>query len=123
MGPDGRFAADAIVDAEEGDTLPDRMVDPDDDTKVKQLGRYAKHEALLVPVFDRGKLVYTPPALSQVRQRTKEQLARLDESHQRLEFPHIYPVGLSPKLAHLRNDMIRHEREVLYASNHVGEGR
>ena len=120
FGPDGRFAADAIVDAEEGDALPDHIVDPDDDTKVKPLGRYARREALLAPVIEKGKLVYATPPLAAVRQRTREQLARLDESHQRLEFPHIYPVGLSPQLARLRNDMIRHEREVLYAGNHAG---
>jgi nicotinate phosphoribosyltransferase len=117
LAADGRFAADAIVDAQEGDEPMDRMVDPDDDTKVKLLGRFSEREPLLVPVFDQGKLVYTPPPLTAVRDRTREQLARLDESHKRLEFPHIYPVGLSPQLARLRNDMIRHEREVLYASN------
>lgn len=120
LAADNRFAADAIVDAEEGDTPIDRIVDPDDDTKVKLLARYPRREPLLVPVFEQGRQVYTPPPLPQVRQRTREQLARLDESHQRLEFPHIYPVGLSPTLARLRNDMIRREREILYAANHAG---
>lgn len=118
LAADGRFAADAIVDAQEGDGPMDRMVDPDDDTKVKLLGRFSGREPLMVPVFDQGKLVYTPPPLAAVRDRTREQLAKLDESHKRLEFPHLYPVGLSPQLARLRNDMIRHEREVLYAGNH-----
>ncbi|HEX7929004.1 MAG TPA: nicotinate phosphoribosyltransferase [bacterium] len=123
LSTDGRFAADAVVDAEEADEPIDRMVDPDDDTKVKMLGRYAARESLLVDVFDQGKLVYDVPRLADVRERTRDQLARLDESHKRLEFPHIYPVGLSPHLARLRNDMIRHEREVLYAGNHTGEPR
>jgi nicotinate phosphoribosyltransferase len=117
----GRFAADAIVDAQEGDGPVEYIVDPHDDTKVKRLGRYTRREPLLVPVFDDGRLVYAAPTLTEIQRRTREQLARLDDSHQRLEFPHLYPVGLSPHLARLRDDMIRKERALL-AGNHGGTG-
>jgi nicotinate phosphoribosyltransferase len=116
----GRFAADAIVDASEDEAPIEHIVDPNDETKLKKLSRFTVREPLLVPVFERGQLVYSPPPLVDIRRRTAEQLARLDDSHKRLEFPHIYPVGLSPYLDRIRGEMIRRERQLLQASNGGG---
>jgi len=117
---DGRFAADAIVDIAEDGAAVEHIVDPNDDTKIKKLSRFTRREPLLVPVFEQGRLVYTPPPLEDVRRRAREQLAQLDDSHKRLEFPHIYPVGLSPHLDRVRGEMIRRERQLLQANNGAG---
>jgi nicotinate phosphoribosyltransferase len=109
---DGRFAADAIMDWTEDPKEVEMIVDPNDATKSKRLSRYQKSEPLLMRVFDKGRLVTTLPSLPQVQQRTKDQLALLDDSHKRLEYPHIYPVGLSPRLHSIRENMIQEQRKL-----------
>ncbi len=113
---EGRFVADAIVDLEEDPAQVNLIVDPNDNTKTRHLERGSRREPLLTRIFERGRQVYTPPALPDSRAHTHSQLERLDDSHKRLEFPHIYPVGLSPRLNKIRDDMIRQQRELLYAS-------
>jgi len=110
---DGKFAADAIMDWTEDPKDVTHIVDPNDATKTKRLSRYVRSEALLTRVFERGRLVATLPSLEQIRQRTQDQLARLDDSHKRLENPHIYPVGLSPRLHGIRESMIKEERALV----------
>jgi nicotinate phosphoribosyltransferase len=106
----GKLAADAIVDWTEDPKAVDVIVDPDDATKTKRLSRYHQSEPLLARVFDRGRLVAALPPIEQVRRRTQEQLAQLDDSHKRLENPHIFPVGLSPRLHGIREAMIKEQR-------------
>lgn len=109
---DGRFAADAIMDWTEDPAEVQMIVDPNDATKTKRLSRYDTYEPLLSRIFERGRLVAALPTLPQVQQRAKDQLARLDDSHKRLEYPHIYPVGLSPRLQAIREAMIQEQREL-----------
>jgi len=45
-----------------------------------------------------------------VRERAKQQLDCLDAGHKRFENPHLYPVGLSPRLNQLRDGMIAQAR-------------
>jgi nicotinate phosphoribosyltransferase len=108
---DGRFAADAIMDWQEDPAEVPMIVAPNDATKTKRLSRYQHHEPLLHRIFEKGRLVASLPTLPQVQQRAKDQLQRLDDSHKRLEYPHIYPVGLSPKLHTMRETMIQEQRE------------
>lgn len=109
---DGRFAADAIMDWTEDPAEVQMIVDPNDATKTKRLSRYQKREPLLTRIFERGRPVGSLPTLPQIQQRAKDQLARLDDSHKRLEYPHIYPVGLSPRLHTIRETMIQEQREL-----------
>jgi len=115
----GRFMADAIVDVDEDIARVAEIVDPNDNTKTKTVRRYPRREPLLQPIFERGRLVYRRPALPEIQARTIAQLALLDDSHKRLEFPHIYPVGLSTHLNQVRDDMIRRERARI-SGNHNG---
>jgi nicotinate phosphoribosyltransferase len=111
----GRFAADAIMDWTEDPSEVQSIIDPNDATKTKRLSAYTRHEALLTRVFEKGRLVAPLPDLAQIQQRTKAQLACLDDSHKRLEYPHIYPVGLSPQLHGIRERMIQEQRELAQA--------
>ena len=53
---------------------------------------------LLVPVFEKGRLVYEKPSLRQIRHYCMTQLDTLWDELKRLEYPHKYYVDLSTKL-------------------------
>ncbi|MBW1972882.1 MAG: nicotinate phosphoribosyltransferase [Deltaproteobacteria bacterium] len=77
---------------------------------LKQLNRELDarfgYEELLVPIIKKGKVVYDFPSLHAIRERTKEQLSRLEDEHKRLPNPHIYKVSLSEKLFDLKHELI-----------------
>ena len=109
----GKMVADAIALRDEQADQIEQIIDPHDNLHRKRLDRSARREALLQTLFQNGRQTLQMPALSAIQQRVKDQLARLDDSHKRFEYPHIYPVGLSPKLNQLRDEMIQRERDRL----------
>lgn len=110
---EGRMMADVIAEHTEVPEAIDHIVDPNDNLRRKRLGRSVHFEPLLQPIYQDGRLQIDSPNLEQTRSRLQEQLTMLDDSHKRFEYPHIYPVGLSPKLNRLRDRMIERERERL----------
>ncbi len=106
----GRMMADVIADLTDDTAAIDHIIDPNDNLRRKSLKRSVRFEPLLQVLYRGGRLQADPPGLETIRQRFRDQLAMLDDSHKRFEYPHIYPVGLSPQLNQLRDDMIRHER-------------
>ena len=107
----GKFIGDAIFDEPTG--VPDvcTLVDPMDPTRHKVVPRGTSFEDLLVPIFRRGRRVYEPPALPDVRRRTREQLEHFDGGVKRFVHPHKYPVGLELSLHELRTRLILETRE------------
>jgi nicotinate phosphoribosyltransferase len=102
---DGEFAGDLIYDLEDGP--PSRtLIDMLDATRRKTVPEGVGHDELLVPVARGGKIVYTPPPLSESRVRTRSQLAHLHPGIKRFVNPHQYPVGLDPSLHERRMQMI-----------------
>ncbi len=91
---DTEFIGDGIFDVGRGVSGTFAMVDPVDPTRRKHFAPDAASEDLLVPIFRRGQLVYTPPALVEVRQRAQSQLAMFHAGVKRFVNPHQYPVGL-----------------------------
>jgi nicotinate phosphoribosyltransferase len=84
------------------------IVDPADMTRRKT---FADDGAdLLVPVYRRGKRVYDPPPLDQIRRRRAEQLAQFHPGIKRFENPHSYPVGLEQTLLDLKTRLILEAR-------------
>lgn len=82
-------------------------IDPVDSTRrIKVKPNLFEFKDLLVPIFRKGKLIYSSPALKDIRNNTLEELRRLDLSIKRLEFPHNYPVGLEESLYQTRHDLI-----------------
>ena len=110
---EGRMVGDAILEENENSAAVDMIIDPNDNTHTKRFHSTTRAEPLLERIFSRGELVYSLPALEQIRERVQRQLDGLDESHKRFENPHIYPVGLSPSLNRMRDEMINRERERL----------
>jgi nicotinate phosphoribosyltransferase len=103
---DKGFIGDAIYD--ETRPLPDRItiVDPVDPTRRKHFAPDTPHEDLLVPIFRRGKLVYQPPSLNNIRARTQMQLSMLHPGIKRFANPHQYPAGLELTLHEFKTELI-----------------
>src|SRR2546428_6227780 len=91
---DKEFIGDGIFDVERGASKTFTIVDPVDPTRRKHFAADAAFEDLLVPIFRQGQVVYTPPVLSEVRQRAQAQLAMFHPGVKRFVNPHQYPVGL-----------------------------
>jgi nicotinate phosphoribosyltransferase len=110
------YRADMIVDElteQAGAGLADHvLIDPMDTTRQKLIAAGTESEDLLVPIFRQGLLVYVPPALAAIRQRTQEQLAAFHPGIKRPMNPHQYPVGLEKGLYQLRQQMVLEERGV-----------
>jgi hypothetical protein len=76
---------------------PLEIFDPDYTWKRRTLENFTARE-LMVPIFEKGKLVYDLPPLSVIRNYCKTELASMWEEVLRFENPHNYYVDLSPKL-------------------------
>lgn len=102
----GELIGDMIFNLDVPSENSRTIVDPMDPTRRKRIPDEADVEDLLVPVFRRGKLAYTPPNIDLSRERTLSQLGSLHEGHKRFLNPHEYPVGLSPALHELRSQLV-----------------
>lgn len=62
---------------------------------------------LLVPIFEKGKLVYSTPSVQQVRKNTLQNLSQLDAAYKRFQNPHTYHVSLSSHLFKAKQRLLR----------------
>lgn len=104
----GKAVADMIfLETQEIDPKGIVIIDPVDLTRRKRLmPAFYQEEILLKQIFKKGKLVYTIPSLSEIRERAVIQLESLDKTHKRLVNPHLYPVGLEENLHDLRMQLV-----------------
>ncbi len=105
---EGCFVADAIHLAEED--LPPEMFHPFEPEKFLNLSRY-RDEELLSKVMEKGKKLEVENKVARIAAYSRERLSHLPPEHKRFEYPHIYKVGLSPKLLARRNSLIRRYRQ------------
>lgn len=87
-----------------------RLVDHTDPSKYKDLSNYVLRE-LQVPIFKKGKLVYTVPSIEERREYCRKEFETIYPEIKRFLNPHIYYVDLSVKLAKLKNYMSVKQRE------------
>ncbi len=106
----GEFLADAIWDEDAGLPSPCVIVDPVDPLRLREIEAHVAFEDLLVPVFRRGRRVYDPPPLADVRARTAAQLGRFHAGVKRFVNPHQFPVGLERGLHELRARLVLEAR-------------
>ncbi len=106
------FLSDVIYDETIGVPAPCVLVDPLDPTRRREIPAGTDGEDLLVPVFRRGRQVYAPPPLAEVRARTAAQLARFHAGVKRFVNPHQFPVGLERGLYDLRMQLVLEARGV-----------
>lgn len=110
---DGHMIADVIYDQDSGIDAEtgDRLHDIDDPTRTRPIGEHDAHRDLLVPIFERGQLVYQPPDIHAVRAHARTDLHRLDVRSRRFLNPNYYPVGLDRAVHTRKQDMIAEARE------------
>ena len=87
-----------------------KLVDHTDPSKYKDLSNYVLRE-LQVPIFEKGKLVYTVPSIEESREYCRKEFETLYPEIKRFLNPHVYYVDLSVKLAKLKNYMSVKQRE------------
>jgi nicotinate phosphoribosyltransferase len=104
----GLFEADAV--ALEGESEVPRMVHPFEPDKSLRLAEERKEE-LLVTVMEDGRRRFEPETVDRIAAFARERLELLPVEHKRFENPHIYKVGLSERLADLRNGLVRLHKE------------
>ncbi len=101
---DNKFYADCItLDDEEEIEIMHHPFDVYKKCVLKNL----KRESLITKVFDKGELILNNKTLKEISEYSSYRFALLPDEHKRFEFPHIYKVGLSPKLKMLRDDLIK----------------
>ncbi len=82
------------------------IFDPEATWKVKTVYDFTAKE-LLVPIFEKGKLVYQSPNLQEIREYCLKQVDTLWEEVKRFDNPHAYYVDLSQKLWDIKHDLLK----------------
>jgi nicotinate phosphoribosyltransferase len=107
---DGMMLADAIHLTDE--EPPDRMCHPyEPHSSLSLAGR--ENRPLLTEVVSDGRPVIDPVSVADAAKYAREAIGTLPAEHQRLENPHIYKVGLSPRLRDLRDDWLQQNRKAM----------
>ena len=104
----GKALADVITLQDEviDDTQPYEIFHPEYTWKRKTLTNFVARP-LQVPVFEKGKCVYTSPDLQTIQQFCKEQIDTLWDEMLRFENPHKYYVDLSQELWDLKHALLQ----------------
>ncbi len=102
----GEMQADLIYLEEEDPQSVARILDPVLAHRSKALSREWTGKDLLQPIFAKGACVAAKTTLDEARTLARNGLAALHPGHKRLENPHVYPVGLSPTLDHLKKELV-----------------
>ncbi len=68
-------------------------------------GNYTVRE-LLIPVIEKGEIVYTSPSVMEIRAFCESEKETLWDEHKRLRNPHVVPVDLSEELVQLKHQLI-----------------
>lgn len=87
------------------DAQPLEICDPQARWKRKLMENFRAVE-LQVPVFEKGKLVYEPPTLEQIKRNCAYQVSTLWPEVKRFDYPHQYYVDLSEELMELKDRML-----------------
>ncbi len=66
-----------------------------------------KSRKLLVPIYEKGNLVYEIPNLKVVKEYAKSEIDNLWDEVKRFDYPHIYIVDLSKDLWNLKNSLLQ----------------
>lgn len=108
----GKAEADllCVYDETVDDSEPIELFDPDHTWKRKVLTDYHAEE-LLVPIFQKGELVYSLPSIEEIRAHCANEIEGMWDEVKRFNNPHNYYVDLSQKLWDIKTEMINKRRE------------
>ena len=103
----GKAEADLLCmhDEKIDESKPLELFDPDYTWKRKTVTDFTAKE-LQVPIFIKGKRVYKPPKIEEIKSYCAGQLDTLWESVLRFENPHTYYVDLSQKLWNIKHKLL-----------------
>ncbi|ULQ57384.1 nicotinate phosphoribosyltransferase [Flavihumibacter rivuli] len=102
------FGADAItLDKEE---MVDTIYHPFDVEKSMSLNGLLL-QPLLGKVMEKGRILQERKTLTEIAAYASRQLAALPQEYKRFENPHVYKVGISKSLLHLRDEMKAHYKK------------
>lgn len=101
---DGMFAADGILceDEQAAGTIHHPFY-PEQHSDVSQLGQHRLERV----VMENGQPAFSVRPVSEIAKYAEERLSRLQPEHKRFENPHVYKVGVSPSLLHLRSRLYK----------------
>jgi nicotinate phosphoribosyltransferase len=103
---------------------PYRFYHPRYPYRFLDVAEYRRIEPLLHPVMKGGQMQIDFPDLKTIQERTKSNLAALDDTYRRLINPHVYKVSLSEKLKDLKFSMIAdYGRDSFQGRTSSGAGR
>lgn len=107
----GKAIADVVtlVDEEIDSTKPYEIFDPQFTWKRKICENFEARR-LLVPIFEKGKLVYDCPSIEDIRENCAKGIESLWSEVRRFENPHKYYVDLSADLWNLRDRLIKENK-------------
>ena len=108
----GKAIADylCVYDETVDDSQDIVIFDPEATWKRKKVYNYTARE-LLVPIFEKGKLVYALPSLQEIQDYCKKEVDSLWDEVTRFENPHKYYVDLSQKLWDIKYNLLRDNTE------------
>ncbi|MBR5868098.1 MAG: nicotinate phosphoribosyltransferase [Clostridia bacterium] len=108
-GEDGEAFADVL-------TLQDEVIDPakgpytifhpEYTWKSKKIENFTVRE-MLVPIYEKGKLVYDRPTVQEIRKYCEKELSLLWNEVKRLKNPHVFYVDLSQKLWEMKEGLLK----------------
>jgi len=103
----GKALADelCVYDETIDENQPRTIFDPLETWKSKTLTNFTAKE-LLVPIFQKGQLVYTSPDIEEIKAYCAAQLDTLWDEIKRFELPQTYYVDLSQKLWDIKQDLL-----------------
>ena len=105
---EGKFYADCIALNDEDEV--ELMVHPFDIYKKCSL-KELKREEILQQVMNNGEIIMEKKSVNEIASYVEFRFSQLPDEHKRFEFPHIYKVGISPKLLELRDNLIQKNKE------------
>ena len=86
------------------------IFDPDATWKRKEVYHFEARE-LLVPIYQKGKLVYKRPSVEEIKKYCAEQVDTLWDEVKRFDNPHNYYVDLSQKLYDIKTRLLNEKNE------------
>lgn len=95
--------ADEVIDPAKG---PYTIFHPEYTWKSKKIENFTARE-MLVPIYEKGKLVYDRPTVQEIRKYCEKELSLLWNEVKRLKNPHVFYVDLSQKLWEMKESLLK----------------
>ncbi len=96
-----------FLEEENWDTKPIRVYHPTIPHVSKVYPPKFSKQELLIPVFQKGQLVYHKPSLQEIQENGQRNLKQLGSEFKRFKNPHIYHISLSKQLMKSKRDLLR----------------